>query len=162
MSAYVVDRDLISFLASLTVSQAFKRDRKFSYYYNGEWKGDGTLESAVAIGQILWDENIKSVLFLYREKTRDKMPGPIGDDFVLTIHDIFFVLGVSHVEIFKACHCLEYQSCETAEWERSETHAIISAIKEHTARIMPGYNEAEWGAPASYKYSYYRRRAELN
>ncbi len=162
MSAYVVDRDLISFLASLTVSQAFKRDRNFSYFYNGELKGNGTLECAVAIGQLLWDENIKSVLFLYPEKTRDTMPGPPGDDFVLTIHDIFFVQGVSHVEIFKACHCLEYQSCETVEWVMSEAYAIISAIKEHTARIMPGYNEAEWGAPASYKDSFYRRKAELN
>lgn len=141
MSAFVCDRDHIAYLASFC-----RIDWDFSYYWNKEWHFVNTSEDALLLGQKLWDENITSVLYRYSDRTREDIPGPIGEDFVLNLEDLFCD-NFNPVQVLKACICLEYQSCEHAEYEGSEAYAILKTIQARAIRCLPGYKEAKWGAP---------------
>jgi hypothetical protein len=56
-------------------------------------------------------------------------------------------IGYNPVQVLKAIHCLEYQSCEHPEWETSEARAFLKALEARTIRKIPGYDAAEWGPP---------------
>jgi hypothetical protein len=47
--------------------------------------------------------------------------------------------------VLKACHCLGYQSCETADYEQSIAHSIIRAIEKKAMRGIAHYEDAPWG-----------------
>ncbi len=48
------------------------------------------------------------------------------------------------VEIIKAIHCLEYQSCETDTWESSPAYRNLQKIAGWASRELPGYATAPW------------------
>ena len=68
MSAYIVDRDTIQYLVQSGLEAAFQHHQghKMRWYYEGEshWLDD---RNASDVGQMLWDENIKSVAYRYRD-----------------------------------------------------------------------------------------------
>jgi ABC-type uncharacterized transport system ATPase subunit len=75
-------------------------------------------ESALnSIGQILWDENYKSVNYRYNED--EKTPKYLHK-----------VKHVSLVQAIKAINCLNYQSCEHPEYDNSESKKIQNSAKE--------------------------------
>jgi hypothetical protein len=45
---------------------------------------------------------------------------------------------------YKACRCLEYQSCEHLGWETSEARAIVRNTMSTAICKLPGYEEADW------------------
>lgn len=47
--------------------------------------------------------------------------------------------------VFKLCACVNYQSCEPADWEKSTAYRVLQAIKDTAARKSEGYDEAPWG-----------------
>src|SRR5260364_202041 len=47
-------------------------------------------------------------------------------------------------QAIKYCHCLNYQSCEYPQWERSEAKTLLDEMRETFVRHMPGYDEAQW------------------
>ena len=48
------------------------------------------------------------------------------------------------VELLKAIHCYEYQSCEDEGWRESEAFAFCRSLERKTMRHLPGYDEAPW------------------
>ena len=106
------------------------------------------------IGQTLWDANLKSINALYPDTVGhpERCPGSCDETFVYShVSHVWHVLTVDAVgalvQVFKSIKCLEYQSCEYDGWEKSEAHAILEAIKNEAIKALPGYEEAEWGAP---------------
>ena len=79
--------------------------------------GEKTPEEKNILGQILWDENFKSVNHRYSEKS-------ISPKYEFTNP----VRPYSLYEIYKTCRCYNYQSCETKEYDDSEAKAIIDKI----------------------------------
>lgn len=51
---------------------------------------------------------------------------------------------LSPVEVLKAVHGLEYQSCEHPEWEQSEAYRLLRNIERTAMCALPGYEEAAW------------------
>ena len=129
MSAYIVEESHIRFLvqSALTLS------------HNGMRFGSRrvTDETADAVGQMLWDENAKSVNARY----------PRDSQTVGTYTHHYCNLPVRSVEVLKALDCYEYQSCEHDGWESSDAHAFCKALRATATAFLPGYNDAPWGAP---------------
>ena len=147
MSAYVVDRNHIRYLVEAAQHIAMKdHSPGFSWYHNGQRQELNEL-NASEVGQMLWNENIASVQYRYPNDSDETMPGPMGETF-LYYHQMagpYFKLDVA--QILMSTDCYEYQSCERREWESSEAHAFIQALRRRTWPHMVGYHDAVWGAP---------------
>jgi hypothetical protein len=55
------------------------------------------------------------------------------------------VKTLTPIEIIKAVHCLQYQSCEHEEWQTSEAAQNCHQIVHQAASLLPGYEAAPWG-----------------
>lgn len=109
----------------------------------------GDYDLAARVAQMLYEENVRSLRARYPDTTVSEWRGdsPAPEFTARDIPSLFYV-GVNWVQVIKSCHCYEYQSCEHAEWEHSEAHAFISALMECAVHHVPGYEDAEWGAPS--------------
>lgn len=123
MSAYVVTDERIA--AILQASSHHPGD-SFYYYWNGERHYTNNL------GQILLNENYRSVNFRYSENDspREFQPKTIRQ--------------YKPVEILSLIAGYEYQSCETDDWRETEAFAIVDALKHRAIRRLDGYEKAPW------------------
>lgn len=91
-----------------------------------------------ALGQMLSDENVRSVNARYREddeaETYDEQPRMLWHSF-------------DPVQVIKCAHCYEYQSCEHEGWAHSKAKGYIDSLIKCAIGKLPGYNAAKWGAP---------------
>lgn len=81
---------------------------------------------------ILLAENVVSFNYRYDETVEATM-----------VYDAF-ATSLRAIDVIKACHCLEYQSCEHPQWETSTAKAIVTAIEDASTRALPGYDDAPW------------------
>lgn len=133
MSAFMVGREHI-----WAIVDAWRKDHE-------RWSGAPTFETLAEHGQMLWDENRESVEFRYPDCKGNDLPGPIGCDFVYGTHELGMTKpNYTPVQILKACHCLEYQSCEHPNWEHSDAHTFLVHVSQAMERKLPGYEKAEW------------------
>ncbi len=148
MSAYMVDRDHIAYLVSAALSRSFNSSSTFYWMHDGKSKNlhCADLEGASKLGQMLWDENFASVTARYPDAAFDELPGEIGENFVYGAHDPIYG-KFDPVQVIKACHCYQYQSCEHEGWEESEACAFIETLIDCATHALPGYDAAAWGAP---------------
>lgn len=149
MSAYVVDREHIMYLVNAALAHPICRNG-MSWYHAGEshQMQDGNVTETIRVANILWQENIKSVMTRYPDSNFDNLPGPIGESYVISERDLTTFWDIfSPIQVVKACHCYEYQSCEHDGWEASEAHAFINSLEGAAIHSMPSYDKAEWGAP---------------
>ncbi len=149
MSCYMVEREHIAFLVQAARSRRIGGGSRFYYYHNG---GPYYLESnddGAKLGQMLWDENMKSCNARYpgSEGNPENLPGPIGEDFEFRREDLKVLMHVNPVEVIKACHCYAYQACEHDGWLESASWAFIDSLISAATHALPGYDDAPWGCP---------------
>ena len=49
------------------------------------------------------------------------------------------------VQVLKAVHCLEYQCCETSDWNESDAAQVLRFIEGYLVRTLPGYSSpSKW------------------
>ena len=160
MSAYIVEREHIVYLVQAAMHRALypcQNGPALSWIWDidheaGAYKRETFHEpgDSVRVGNMLWDENRESVSYRYQDG--ENLPGPIGENYTITAKDFHIPLAhVDPVQVLKACDCYEYQACEHRGWEDSEAHAFIQALRERAYQALPGYDEAEWGAPKPLK-----------
>lgn len=90
-------------------------------------------EEARLMGQELVNENYKSIKARYGD---DSVPPQYIVDFSSSQYDSY--------QIFKACHCLHYQSCEHgAEYEDSFGYHILMTILRYAADDVM-MNDSRW------------------
>lgn len=147
MSAYIVDREHVSYLVHAAMSRRIVGGHS-PLYWNGGKLACGDYEEARRVGQMLWDECIRSVSYRYPNESRDTLPGPIGETFEYE-HGPDMWQDFDPVQVLKALRCYAYQSCEHPEWRASEAHAFCKALEAHAISALPGYEEAVWGSPAT-------------
>jgi len=104
------------------------------YSLENKMLGYGIPDTPEELGDVLWKENFRSVNFRYQE--RNKIPkytyNP-GKD-------------LSYVEFIKLLKCLDYQSCERKDYEKSKAFMYIRVLCWRANRYeLPGYEEAPWG-----------------
>lgn len=86
-----------------------------------------------AIAELLLRENTRSVNHRYGETT------PAS-----AIVFSFEAPELSPIEAIKACNGLDYQSCETDDWQETAACRLLLAIQSCAVRLLPGYEEAAW------------------
>jgi len=120
MSAFVVSKSHID--ALIQAAMILRRD------YIDFLKLDET-------GQMLWDENHKSVNSRYHEQTAV----PVYHFPTFAVRPV-----LTPVEVLKAIACLEYQSCEHEGWGESQAKKWLAALSEAAISALPGYEAAAW------------------
>lgn len=146
MSAFVVDRDVIRYL--VTAATALQpRDCIRWYWSDGTFElHGGDYERATAVGNMLWQENLRSVRHRYPNEPDSELPGPCDETFVYD-HSAWTETLIEPVQVLKAIACLRYQACEHPEWEASEAFAFLRSLEQAAIACLPGYERAAWGAP---------------
>ena len=88
------------------------------------------------LGQILVNANYRSVNTRY----------PKDNFFPTTPHKYNYrsVCDISAIEVIKACHCLDYQSCEFDGWEKSDAYKILQNIIQQATYKLENYESAPW------------------
>jgi hypothetical protein len=152
MSAYIIDRDHLSYLINAALWAGCPCESGLRYNHNGRsyhLRGDD-VQAALETANDLWRENIASVSYRYPGETTDTLPGPIGETYKLWPSDIcgFPLRDYAPVQVLKALDCYEYQSCEHPAWPTSAACAFVDALRRTTIRRLAGYDAAEWGAPS--------------
>ena len=84
------------------------------------------------VAQLLFEENVKSVNYLYRESETTQIDYDRGAPILTAIQAI------------KAAQCLRYQSCEHPEFEDSLACKFIEKIIADAIPRLEGYDSAEW------------------
>lgn len=159
MSAYICDRSHVLFLVCVAMNpQILNRSNGLRWHWGTRENPQrneltpGDHDKAAEVANMLWRENIASVAHRYNEsKTSANLPGPVGDNFLITAADIYLVWQLDPVQVFKSINCYEYQSCEHDGWRASEAHAFCRALESAAIHALPGYDDAEWGAPDKHK-----------
>jgi len=102
--------------------------------YGGKIYSFKNTEDLQAMAQAMLNENYRSVNFRYAHHGHTEP------------HEIIFNFEHIHdpVQVIKACHCFNYQCCETSDWEKSFAYIINEYILSHATRCLPGYDDAEW------------------
>lgn len=130
MSAFLVNDFHINALVSWAADKA--GPNIVSYYWGGRRRNIRGDEARIA--SVLWAENVRSVNSRYNECDQAH-----GFRFKREPRAYEMQPGV----ILGALHCLEYQSCESSDWDQSEAFAIIRGIERAAIRMVKGY-EGAW------------------
>ncbi len=89
------------------------------------------------LGQNLWNENFKSVNHRYQESE-------VAPEYEFTA-----IPGICRYAAIKAISCLNYQSCEHEEWEKSLEKSFLTQLKTELSETLineaPQYIAAPWG-----------------
>ena len=151
MSAYIVDRHHIVYLVRAALSSKITRDREFTWYYDGSrcTLRKGEMEDFERVANMLWQENVRSVMHRYPDCYGDpsNLPGPKGEGFRITREDNSVWLQFDPIQVYKSCDCYKYQSCEHPAWKASEASCFIEHLRAAAIHSMPAWEEAKWGAP---------------
>ncbi len=151
MSAYIVSKSHIVYLVAAAMSRRLSKQVHYSFsYYHGEARHElkaGDYQAAADMANMLWMENIKSVSARYPSESSATLPGPVGEDFVVTIADIPGHVEIDPVQVFKSIDCYSYQSCEHDGWRASAAFAFCESLRKAACSSIIGYDDAAWGAP---------------
>jgi hypothetical protein len=127
MSAFIVSNAQINALVR------FASINNITFFYGAtsqRWNISGN-EDATA--QLLLDENVRSVNYRYKQE----------DEAGKIVYQIDAPV-LTPVQIIKAAQCLEYQSCETPDWDKTMAKQLIDAIISTAITKLPGYDDAPW------------------
>lgn len=97
--------------------------------------------------RILYDENLRSVRFLYGELDIEDLPGLIHKPEVITITQEECYLSTMHrssIEILKWANCLEYQSCDCPDYKQTLASRLLDQIRHSAILELPGYEDVPW------------------
>lgn len=98
-----------------------------------------------ALGQMLWDENQKSIDARYSGSRAEVREG-VGVGSKLPRYRFNMPsVKLSHVVVLKAIHCYEYQASEHDGWASSKAKEYCDELSKILVRSLPGYDEAPWG-----------------
>jgi hypothetical protein len=106
---------------------------------------NGQAELATLYADILYQENVKSVLARYPSDTLQSAPGRCEKPHHINVSNKQIVdhrYTVKPIDVLSMCNCLEYQSCETEEYRQSVAWALLEAIRKAAIRELPGYDDA--------------------
>ena len=140
MSAFVVDDKTIEKIINVAIMCADDQGVWFYHRANSGEVTSGyiTRNNAAWAAQVLLDENYRSVNARYSDAA---LPHPVQ------FRHQFRFIGDKVREIagaFKAADCLDYQSCETDDWESTLAYKILQGCRSAMWHALPGYKEAQW------------------
>lgn len=145
MSAFICDQEHIKQLA-LYAAPVGRRAIHPEYFRHPDLKTladptiDWTANSVITFyANILYRENFRSVGARYPEDAKASE----ADTITITRSDVRDD-ALSAVDIISMCNCLEYQSCETDDWESTAAYELLAAIRKKAISALPGMDDAYW------------------
>ena len=141
MSAYVVDKAHINAMLQFGTSPAYQQYGAFSWYYKNETHYLSR-ENANEVGQMLLDENVRSVCYRYPDDSMANLPGRNDAEWLLPFKPYHAPNQPTPIDILRMTGSYKYQSCEHPEWEESEAFAFCDALRSRAIHLLPGYDDA--------------------
>ena len=136
MSAFIVGKPHIDAIVRLAVKH------QVHWYFENQ-SHDARVELD-RLGQLLIDENVKSVEYRYQDSELTNLPGPDNSGWLIPYSYSPFRGGTpTPVEGLKLVNCYEYQACEHPGWEASEAHRFTQALTHNLISALPGYDNAQ-------------------
>lgn len=125
MSSFPVNAVMIDVMVSYALQRDSSGDTLTYYWDNPERQVKVTVENAGEVALMLYDWN--------REATwADEPDAP----------PYYFTQWIGYMEpvkMLRVIHCYEYQSCDPANWERTEAHAFLATLERRVIHALPGY-----------------------
>ena len=136
MSAFIVSKGVIDAIVKAGLELGGRGGPLTWYAFDaiGNETARGRLEytNADEVGQMLWDENHRSVDFRYNE---------VNERPVYTYSRMLGYAEVKHIpRILGLLGCYEYQACEADDWRFTEAHAFCETFKAQLIGRLPGYD----------------------
>lgn len=150
MSAYVVNREVVTYLieSARTAADMEAYNDQFHWYHDGQLECLSD-DNADHVGQMLWDENVRSVTWRYPDWDGPHLPGCVGEGHPVYRHPVPApMFHWDPVQVLSAIDHYDYQSCESEDWRTTQAFAFANTLKNKIVRLLPGYGQAVWGAPA--------------
>jgi len=132
MSAYMCNKEHIDYLLTAALS---RKHGPLSWWDKGG-RFELTYETVNRVGAMLISENQASLTARYGEAEE-------VEPYIFTR----YYGTIDPVQVLKSISCYEYQACEHDGWETSEAHDFCRALRHDAINRLPGYSDAEWGAP---------------
>jgi hypothetical protein len=129
MSAFIVNNKTIN----LILNYAYNIEKYECVYINGDLFYLSNDKDCQTIGETLLNENIYSVNYRYDSNYTQNFKFERQKNLIITP---FVALN--------AIACLEYQSCETENWEKSEAYHICNQFRKTICSNLIGYNDVSW------------------
>jgi hypothetical protein len=163
MSAFIVDPRLIDYLVSWTQRHSdngsmrtgrIERDpaslpealRFLAHTWGTGFYLDLSQIPPNVLGQILFDECVRSVAYCYSDTKPEDLPGPTTDhpDYNRIRHYVHKPIRtmLRPAWVVKCCDCYRYQSCETDDWKTTVAYAVNDAIRESAIHVLT--KDAPW------------------
>ncbi len=139
MSAFIVANEHIALMISACQQLDVPARRPIRWQHQGNLY-DLRTSGATTVGQMLLDANAASVAAA--ADVDSLTPPPYTHRS--TLHR-----GWTAVEVLKAIHCYQYQSCDSPEWESTQAHAFCRALEYALITSLPGYARAPWSISAA-------------
>ena len=112
----------------------------------GKWDAEARRALKVAdyaqkTAQLLHDENVRSYNYRYRDlldapEKPDKISVEKAYKGPAMIRDPLAILSL--------IDSLEYQSCETSDWEETPAYKILCKMRKFVVGELPGYDQVPW------------------
>lgn len=155
MSAYICSEPHFKALAMFAVAREHGSIRVDPRYIPGaqppaEWVSYNDRSAlATYYANVLYMENIRSVAKRYRNEPLQDLPGPHEKPEHIAVTDRelprFEVYSkLAPVDILKMCAGLEYQSCETDDYQSTLAYRLLHHIRLAAIKALPGYDAGPW------------------
>lgn len=108
---------------------------------DGNLHAESPVKLASVYADMLFNENVRSVQCRYPQDKRSDYPLHL---FVNARDAAGRLAHVPAISILKMCDCLEYQSCETDDYEQTTAYRLLDNIRRHAIRSLPGYEAAPY------------------
>lgn len=125
MSAFVCGKKHIAALATFAVAK--------KVWLGSKSAGPGDYES---IYKTLASENVRSVCHRYADEKPEAYAEFLKPQGKFVVAD--------PVSVLKLAQCLDYQSCETDDWQDTQACRILKHIIAAAIDALPGYDAAPW------------------
>lgn len=120
MSAYIVSEDHINVIVSYFVDH---RHGEGLWHKLNDRYDSLTMENAPAVAYELYRENVRSVNGRYNDTNSDEM---YQFKYLPHVKDVY-----TEAEIAGALDGLEYQSCESDDYQTTEAYGLLNAMRKN-------------------------------
>ncbi|MBA3276987.1 MAG: hypothetical protein H0T72_14490 [Chloroflexia bacterium] len=152
MSAWIVFPDHISYLVACALDLAPDGFLTF---------GDGkvlTPHSKDEIGQLLMNENARSVGYRYERDTFEELPGPVDKSGILDYHHSELDLPFDPIVLLKQLDCYAYQTCECPDWPQIDAYDFCEVVRGLAEATLPPslrhYEHSRWSSSSHHVPAY--------
>jgi hypothetical protein len=90
-----------------------------------------------AVGQLLMDENVRSVQHRYDRDAFEELPGPVNKTGMRGYRHIESGVAFDPIVLLKQLACYEYQTCDCPDWPQTDAYAFCQVVRRLAEAALP-------------------------